>query len=292
MMMRTTRSMAMEAFSTRRKVVFGRYVDNVDEFIAVLRDTHSVVGGSACFPILMGSVLWRPHDFDLFCLKDGFETLCIYAVDKLGGKVVEHLDTEDFAQTYPLDCPPGVAERRRIQTKSAIFDIHCSTSLSASFPITQSFSTITMNSIGADNFCIAYPWTFAERIGVLRTTDIWSNYAILLDKYVGRGYLFRDTLQEAINLPWFGDCASNGYCAKTRRYFGDNNCLSVSFNPSDELMGSVQSGRLASVGHESPGMTWTSAWVFGGEGCANMLCPVKCDSYAEPVLLCRTHDIQ
>lgn len=282
----TGRSLAIQSLEHRRKVFLRRYVDDVEHFLAVMRDTRTVIGGSACLPMLRGEEYWAPTDIDLFCPKDSYETMCIYVVDRLRGRMIEHLDEENLHREYPSDCPQGVCDRRRILTEKITFDIMCSPSLTATEPIAHSFATHTMNFVAADSVCIAYPLLFSARRSVLRPSSLWTDPSDLVTKYLGRGYEFHSCFlyesQGATRKP----CATNGHCPRALRYFGDLSCFTMSLACEEDVLTLYLPKHLPPFGNPSPTLAWTTAWVFGGEACHNESCNVHTDSHVQPLVLC------
>lgn len=282
------RVMAARAIESKRSSFLQRFVPDVSQLVRVMRDTRSVLGGSACLAILHGDTKWVPGDLDIFCPRDGYETFCIFVVDKLGGKVIRHYDSDDMRRHHPNDCPRGVCDRRLIEIATTTFDVMCSNSVSALEPLASSFSTHLMNFISADSVCIAYPWTFSERVGITRPIPGDPSRS-LHAKHMERGYRFRYALQETSQYRFQELCPGDGYCCRALRYFGDSKCLSITFEYPPSLTSLYTPVHLPTFGSPAPDLSWTTAWVWGGFPCKRGSCTLYKDPYVQPVVLCDTH---
>lgn len=282
------RIMAARVLEAKRTSFLHRFIRDVGQLVQVMRDTRAVLGGSACLAILQSTARWVPGDLDIFCPRDGYETFCIYIVDKLGGKVIQHHDIEDIRRHRPDDCPEGVCDRRLIRTSSITFDVMCSNTLAATEPVANSFSTHLMNFIGADSICIAYPWLFGDRICVMKPVEGY-DHSVHMGKYIERGYRIQAGLQDASSYRLQERCPSNGHCCRALRYFGDSNCLSMTFSYPHSLVTLHTPIHLPPFGTPSLDLAWTTAWVWGGNPCNRGTCILRTDSCVHAVVLCDAH---
>lgn len=273
----------MRTLDHRRTSFLALYTHDVPGLMAVLRDTRSVIGGSACLAVLNRVGDWVPNDLDVFCPRDGYETCCVYLIDRLHGQVITHLDEDDLNSERPGDCPEGVCDRRVIRTKFGLFDVMCSSTLTATEPIAHAFSSHLMNFISADSICVAYPWSFNNRCGTTRARDTGHSCREITDSYVRRDYYFPPRLRDQLRGRQVGGCPRNGYCARQLRYFGDKHCLTVTFPQYGKVVILCNPTAMPSMPEAEEETAWSSAWVFGGKGCGEE-CIGNFDSYVNAVV--------
>ncbi len=247
--------------------------DNVDGFLQTMRVTGTCLSGGKCLSLLDRTSHWQSHDWDFYCPHEGFDNFCLYVIDQLGGSTIEHdcVETETYHDA-------GFCERRRMRTCAGVFDVLRSRSSSALLPIPHFHSTILVNFISADTFCIAYPWALHAREGVIQTRPLDSTTRAAVDKYIARGYRMLESTNLACDRNVEAICRPRGHCARNVRYFGDINCITVNFGLASSSSAEIHQYAMA------PAFKWSVAWIWGGHQCSNRDCALKVDHCVHTIL--------
>ncbi|PSR75527.1 hypothetical protein PHLCEN_2v9092 [Hermanssonia centrifuga] len=265
-------TVATRALAFTWKASLATVTDDVDLFLHYMRRTGACLSGGKCLSILDRAATWTAADWDFYCPHEGFDSFCLFLLHQLDGVTTHHTDWYGYDSNGNPYSTDGICERRRIRTDRATFDVMRSSSSSAFHPIAYFHSTLVMNYITADSFCIAYPnSTLVRKIGLIQSRQLRPQASSALQKYRGRGYHFYREARQFIAAP-STECLPHGYCTRTRRFFGDKHCISVTFGDT-------------STSTHVVGSRLTTSWVFGGVACTTACSAVLLRHHAESVLV-------
>ncbi|GJF00757.1 hypothetical protein PsYK624_170580 [Phanerochaete sordida] len=199
------------------------------EIRRVMRDTGAVLSGSRAVRFLDRESSFDCSDWDFYTTEAGYDTFCSFVREQLGGvevsRVVGARPSRPFDGTSATANSTELKERRKFVTPNGSMDVMCSKTASALSPLTVFHSTVVMNYLTADGFCLAYPMPFFKRFNI-RGHDADDR---CVAKYRRRGFtvaepelLFAAGSTEHACLPW-------GLCTRHVRAFGDRYCLAFTF---------------------------------------------------------------
>lgn len=236
---------------------------------SAMRRTNTVLSGGACLAFLQPSPSWSPTDLDFYCPDQGYEQFCHFLIEELGGRT--ELSHGAFDDDNPYSAKQlGFSHRRVIKTQEATFDVMRSIHATPFTPIAKFDNTLLMNYLSADELCIAYPWTFDDRVGIMSSHGVSDTRRKL---YVDRGYRLLDS-----SLAYWGEqyesvCTPHGHCARALRCFGDKHSLRLKFQQ-EIIVGSDISPPIPDL---------STVWVFGGAPCGNSTCNQRVERYSQTV---------
>ena len=263
----------------------------------IMRTTGAVVSGSFALKFLDQRATFAPGDVDCYVPIQGYHTFVTFLVAALGAEIVSE---DDFRRQYGKPRPyrygnlTGIADRRVLRIGKVVIDVICSTNSSPLFPIAKFHSTIVMNFLSADGFCIAYPVSVLLRLSFKTCRRMLSNDRIALNKLQDRGYLVFRSPQELSNFPRDASgCYSLGHCGVQLRFFADEYCITFMFDrfhPSTRARlfkgigrRSILSRPVASILPTDP-YRFTTAWSRGGKGCSKSGAPGDCKTQTYPFI--------
>lgn len=263
-----------------------------NRIIDVMRDTNSVMSGSAAVALLQRDpdALWHPKGFDIFTPVAGFETMCLYLIDSLLCPVLGN-DTRPGGDTRgSLHAAMGITDARKLQCGITVINVYCVDGLSPLRPLPHFYATHLVNFVSADTFCIAYPDLFFSKRSLVKTTEDVSNAS--LKRWTDRGWnLSQDAktwrgLSTAISR----DCAELDLCPRKLRWFLDGACCSMSFRKSGAHPTAYAPVplQLSHAASEAACGVWTTAWVWGGSACDNAACQREILPVVQDVILCNS----
>ncbi|KZT03546.1 uncharacterized protein LAESUDRAFT_659440 [Laetiporus sulphureus 93-53] len=129
----------------------------------MMRDTGTILSGSAAARLLLVDALWQPNDYNLYTPHS----------HNLPGFVIEYVidasDEENQEQPYPW-LKQGMDRMARITGPNIRVDLMRSHNESAFYPLCFFWSTIIMNVISADAIVSAYPTHLLSRRSICSYT--------------------------------------------------------------------------------------------------------------------------
>lgn len=249
-------------------------------FRSVLRATGSVVSGSVALAVLdiERADRWTANDLDLLVPVNFVKRVHSY-ITKVEGYV--HVSTHHASQYE--ECGGFLSVSRYENKNGMLIDLVKSFHHSALYPIPYFWSTLLMNYLSADSYCVGYPTLTLDGRGLLNPIALIDNqfvdYRVLavMDKYGRRGYDFRDyayAFDEDAEATCGQDQDEN--CPRTIRYFGDPFCLTGT-------VGTISEAVRTSESRAQPDKAFLVRWWRGGNACGGT-CehPIPRSSRADP----------
>ncbi|KAG1722486.1 hypothetical protein EDB19DRAFT_1916662 [Suillus lakei] len=249
-----------EYIAKRRERLFRSFVDNVDDLVALLDRTGTVISGSSALSLVQAEAeAFVARDMDVYTTESFEEIIVMHFKEKEGYIGVRdimrqnHYDNSSIAKIFKLE---------KGEKKVDIMVTHWSCALA---PIIQFHTTCVMNYITARSLVCLYPrWTTMHegfvnpRLYVDGNTNLGTVDALM--KYVRRGFKISAD-------PWkLGDhdCGDEetggkkiGYCPHKLRSTIDDEVLCWEFGPMLTLEGTT-------ITCEDLGIM---AWCLGGYEC-------------------------
>ena len=269
-----------------------KITDEPEAFRAAMRRYRVILSGGAALHFLDTKADWTPGDYDFFCSDEGFEPFCDFIQSRLAGSTVLSVEKQAFYTPDPTsymgmfnrgpgqESSRGIKERRVFTTNRGKFDVLRAASFSPLLPIVHFHSTLVMNVISADAFCIPYPWLFLKGSLVPLPHSSSTRDRAALEKYVKeRQYHLCNSMHGFWDPREDFECMPHGHCARDIRYFNDEHCLT--FRWDHKTGGGGTGGTLADGGFQ---LRCNVCWVWGGGGCNGNSCAGFVDATAQPCL--------
>ena len=251
-------------------------VDDVDGLRNIMRSTGAVITGDAAIHFLDRASTFEPQEYKIVVPRRSYHTFLTFLIVTLRGYVVERQCSKD---KMPEDADEdfGIVNRQVVCLGKYYMDVICSATETPLLPIANFHSTIAMNFITADAFCIAYPATFFVRRNIRLARRMRKSDLADVEEYCRRGYPVIHGRSQFASLPRAETgCFFEGYCAHSGRYFGDSHCLFYAFDrhrqsddaaavnvPTYHSVLNITSSVSPSPIHSR----FTAAWTRGGHGC-------------------------
>lgn len=233
-----------------------------------MRQSGAVIVGAACDAFLKNRIHnWdRTQDVQVVLPDNEYDNFLTYLLLVLRGTLEHRISAVPdpdgpFVNAAPPynHLPPGVIERCVIKTDKAIFDLWRSETFSPLTALPYGDTTAHLNFLSSYSVCLAYPRPYDDNVAIVNSRHPVTQASIQL--YESLGYTFR-----ADHKAYWGDvhrtvCLPHGHCPKAVRYFGDRNCLNLTFDRFFE-------------DNDAP-LDWdikTASWVWGGDPCGNKQC--------------------
>lgn len=270
------RLLAQRSLHEQLCTLFGELTGDVKFFLDAMTVTNTVLSGSNALRFADRTAQWIPSDFDFYTSKFGFDGFCFFLEHYLGALLTDHTEGSANSPIYGQD--GAFIARNRYQLGQKNIDVMRSATPSPLYPLTQFHSTLVMNAISPQSLVIAYPAHIADRRGLLTMHSQRVSARTAAAKYESRGYQL---------MPW--DCSDfagedlrdSSTCTNYRRYFGDEQCLTVPFSPC-----------VNRVNEHGPIEThkWSAGWILGGRPCGDSLCENCAESFSYNALIVKDVD--
>ncbi|GJE85264.1 hypothetical protein PsYK624_013430 [Phanerochaete sordida] len=197
--------------------------DRPDIVIEAMRNTGTVVSGSAALKWLLRTTQWENGDVDFYCPFDTFPSFVRTLLNLPGVALLANITPDNWDNMYPLR--HGFCNYVVLASKTWKIDILRSITISPTHPLPYFHSTPVMNFVGADSFCVAYPRLTLRNRAVLRSYALRDKDITAVAKYMGRGFDYRDTAARWLDTHTNPSLAL--YCSQSERSFGDAACLTT-----------------------------------------------------------------
>lgn len=230
---------------------------DVQFFRHILRITNSVIAGPITLALIDRRRTLRDaisNTVHIYSPQNTFDQLHSHFLEVEKGVIVDDGPSLLRSGTNSIAYNVlGLLDVVRIQTSKATFHILRATSASPTQPLPYLWSTLLMNFFTADAFCIAYPKLTLKRIGIISDHIKAPSFKLdhLQKKYETLGYRIVPYIPVHYSFPPVSCCRFTPYCPAAEWYFGDQQCLTVIFDP------------IFNCKHAAP-LGRDSAWVIGG----------------------------
>ncbi|KAI9070400.1 hypothetical protein FKP32DRAFT_1753323 [Trametes sanguinea] len=233
------------------------YVAHPLSFRNVLRLLQAVVSG----PFALAFILRNTT------LSFDPERLDIYVERGLARRMAKYLEvTEGYSlreQRHADHIELGLWSTTYLDKGSKRVEIKESLMFTALYPIPHLWSSLSMNYLTADTYCIAYPAYTLKGYGLINPSFIAADGSLRntvsaeKQAYEARGFKFRLNPRSFL-YPFPHTCRATGGCSIVRRFFGDRYCFT---------------GTCARRPHYSSYRSWLPSdinivWWRGGGACA------------------------
>ena len=142
----TSCRVAEQVFLQRWITTLGEISDHPETLRTIMRETGTIVSGSRPVAYALPGLQISPNDIDCYTPIHRFDDFCNFVVSQLGGVIqLDLAGVPEYSDTGTRLCMSrGIAKRRRIVTPKATFDIVCSVTSCAFFPIAYLPSSAVM----------------------------------------------------------------------------------------------------------------------------------------------------
>ena len=175
-----------------------------------MRSFDAVLSGSRCVAFFDDKKSFTPGDWDWYVADYSYDLFVQFIREHLDGTVI--FQSSDYS-AYAKHAVPsftqdsGITHRTRIRTPRGTHDIICSRTSNPLLPLALFHSSIVMNFLTADGFCIEYPDTFFMRVSVKARRSMLSSDHHAFAKYKRRGYTFVDVPPRFVASLVRGECS-------------------------------------------------------------------------------------
>ncbi|KAG1734241.1 uncharacterized protein EDB91DRAFT_1084144 [Suillus paluster] len=244
-----------------RRIIFARFISNIQEFVGLLQGTGAVVSGSCALNLVQarqGAV--AINDLDIYTTLQNFKDFVQFFTE-----------TEHYTVIRNINHPPpgpynssGMAKLFRLQNNGRNVDIIVTNLSSAISPIFQFHSTIVMNFISAEAVFCAYPGWTLDMAGLVHPRmykQNATNFATVkgLAKYMQRGFtVYLEITELAVHE---SRCVKMYYCPQITRSTNDKGKLAWVAGHKETATGALGSANYID--------TKAVIWSLGGDQCYN-----------------------
>ncbi|KAI0059554.1 hypothetical protein BV25DRAFT_1782006, partial [Artomyces pyxidatus] len=229
------RDLAIRGMDRRWNTSLRSFVTTPASFREVMRQTRAIVAGSVALQYLSPHVQeqWTPRNMDVFCPL----TTCATVLSHL--KLVEGYAQESAETTAPFfahvwDGAGIVGVIRLVSASGRRVTLYTCEHNSPLMPLTYSWSTLLVNFLTADSFCVTYPKLTLRGIGCfnpyLAPADAMDE---CVQRYLARGFTLLSFEGNEVDHRVVPD--SGMYCPQTFRTFEDIACMRMTFAPGRQL---------------------------------------------------------